>query len=87
MNTVAMNVKTDPQTKDQIRRAAEQLGLSLSSFVVLVSKQAALSPQIVLRNAPTLAEQINADLKSGTNINEFKNEDAFFNHLDSLSVR
>jgi antitoxin component of RelBE/YafQ-DinJ toxin-antitoxin module len=85
MNTVAISIKTDSKTKEQIKDAAERLGLSLSSFVIMVAKQAAMSPQILLNNKVSTPQQIDKDLKSNINIQKFDTEEKFFDHLDSLS--
>jgi uncharacterized protein (DUF1778 family) len=87
MNTVAMNVKTDFETKELIKSAAERLGLSLSSFIVMVAKQAALSPQIVINNNISIAQKIDNDLSNNTNISTFESEGEFFDHLDSIGHR
>jgi uncharacterized protein (DUF1778 family) len=50
-NTTTLSIKTDPETKETIRRAAERLGLSVNSFVLMVSKNAAESDEIILKNS------------------------------------
>jgi uncharacterized protein (DUF1778 family) len=49
-NTTTLSIKTDHETKETIRRAAERLGLSVNSFVLMVAKNAAEADEIVLRN-------------------------------------
>lgn len=49
-NTVTLNITTDLETKAKIQRAAESLGLSVDSFVLMVAKNAAESDEIIIRN-------------------------------------
>ena len=48
-NTATLSIKTTPAIKAQIRAAAERLGLSINSFVIMVAKNAANSDEIVLK--------------------------------------
>ncbi|MDR1421860.1 MAG: DUF1778 domain-containing protein [Coriobacteriales bacterium] len=49
-NSITLSIKTDPETKAIIQRAAERIGLSTNSFVLMVAKNAAESDEIVIRN-------------------------------------
>lgn len=49
-NTVTLSIKTDPETKALIQQAAERIGLSVNSFVLMVAKNAAESDEIVIKN-------------------------------------
>jgi uncharacterized protein (DUF1778 family) len=48
--TTTLSIKTDPETKEAIRRAADRIGLSVNSFVLMVAKNAAEADEIVIRN-------------------------------------
>jgi uncharacterized protein (DUF1778 family) len=45
-----MVIKTTSDTKELIRQAANRLGLSINSFVIMVAKNAADSDEIIIRN-------------------------------------
>ncbi|MDR1453560.1 MAG: DUF1778 domain-containing protein [Candidatus Margulisbacteria bacterium] len=81
-----MSIKTDFATKNEIRSAAERLGLSLNSFIVMVAKQAARAPKIILDNSAGLASQINEDILNENNIQTFSSKKDFFTHLDGLKA-
>jgi uncharacterized protein (DUF1778 family) len=49
-NTTTLSIKTDPETKAIIQRAAERIGLSTNSFVLMVAKNAAEADEIVIKN-------------------------------------
>ncbi|MDR1767105.1 MAG: DUF1778 domain-containing protein [Propionibacteriaceae bacterium] len=49
-NTVTLSIKTTPAIKASIQAAAERVGLSVNSFVVMVAQNAANSEEIVIRN-------------------------------------
>ncbi|MCL2174007.1 DUF1778 domain-containing protein [Candidatus Saccharibacteria bacterium] len=55
-NDATMVIKTTSDTKALIKRAADKLGLSISSFVVMVAKNAASSNEIVIKNNTTDAD-------------------------------
>ncbi|MCL2483007.1 MAG: DUF1778 domain-containing protein [Propionibacteriaceae bacterium] len=50
MATATLSIKTDPATKALIKRAADNVGLSLNAFVLMTAKNAAKSAQIVIDN-------------------------------------
>jgi len=45
-DTATLSVKTDKKTKEMIRTAANRFGLSMSSFIITVVRQAAKSNKI-----------------------------------------
>jgi antitoxin component of RelBE/YafQ-DinJ toxin-antitoxin module len=49
-NNVSISIKTDNDTKNLIQKAAQNIGLSTNSFMLMVAKQAAKSKKIVLDN-------------------------------------
>jgi antitoxin component of RelBE/YafQ-DinJ toxin-antitoxin module len=56
-NTVTLSIKTDPETKAVIQGAAESIGLSMNSFVLMVAKNAAESDEIIIRNSDAADRQ------------------------------
>ncbi|MDR1014279.1 MAG: DUF1778 domain-containing protein [Coriobacteriales bacterium] len=50
-STATLSIKTDPETKAIIQQAAENVGLSVNAFVLMVAKNAAESDEIVIRNS------------------------------------
>jgi uncharacterized protein (DUF1778 family) len=49
-NDATMVIKTTSSTKELIKQAANRLGLSINSFVIMVAKNAADSDEIVIKN-------------------------------------
>ena len=49
-NTTTLSIKTDAETKALIQQAAERIGLSVNSFVIMVAKNAAEADEIIIRN-------------------------------------
>jgi uncharacterized protein (DUF1778 family) len=49
-NTATLSIKTDPETKAIIQQAADRIGLSVNSFMLMVAKNAAEADEIVIKN-------------------------------------
>jgi antitoxin component of RelBE/YafQ-DinJ toxin-antitoxin module len=89
MSTVLLTIKTDANTKDELKSFATELGVSTTALVNLLVKQALRDRRIVLSTAlePTpylekVMREVEADLKTGTNISpEFDSVDAMFEHI------
>ncbi len=84
-----MTVKTDENTKDELKSFAAELGVSTTAFVNLLVKQALRDRKIVLSTTlePTpyleqIMREVEADLRTGKNISpEFDSVDDMFKHL------
>jgi antitoxin component of RelBE/YafQ-DinJ toxin-antitoxin module len=89
MSTVLLTIKTDANTKDELKSFATELGVSTTALVNLLVKQALRDRRIVLSTAlePTpylekVMREVEADLKTGKNISpEFDSVDAMFEHI------
>ncbi|HEV2402836.1 MAG TPA: hypothetical protein VGS08_01405 [Candidatus Saccharimonadales bacterium] len=91
MNNTLLSIKTDEQTKQDLREFAAELGISSTAFVNLVIKQALRDRRVVLSTnlepTPYLEEimrHADADYRADHNITHTKNKDGALNHLDSL---
>ena len=81
-NTVTLSIKTTPAIKAQIQEAAEQLGLSINSFVIMVAKNAVDSDEIVIKRRSTTdeaalidrANDYNADHEATASWSELKTQ-------------
>ncbi|MCL2280833.1 DUF1778 domain-containing protein [Candidatus Saccharibacteria bacterium] len=79
-NDTTMVIKTTAATKTLIKRAADRLGLSLNSFVIMVAKNAASNDEIVIKNtddkvdlaAINRAQKYNASHKTSATWSELK---------------
>jgi antitoxin component of RelBE/YafQ-DinJ toxin-antitoxin module len=93
MNTVLLTIKTDVDTKDELKSFASELGISTTAFVNLLVKQALRDRRIVLSDTlePTpylekIMKQVESDLKVGKNISpEFESVDEMFEHLEKTA--
>ena len=91
MGTVLLTVKTDANTKDELKSFAGELGVSTTAFVNLLIKQALRDRRIVLSTTlePTpylvkVMRQVEKDLKTDKNISpEFNSVDEMFEHLEN----
>lgn len=89
MSNVLLTVKTDENTKDELKSFAAELGVSTTAFVNLLVKQALRDRKIVLSTTlePTpyleqIMSEVEADLRTGKNISpEFDSVDDMFKHL------
>ena len=93
MSTVLLSIKTDSDTKDELKSFAAELGVSTTAFVNLLVKQALRDRRVVLSTAlePTpylenIMREVEADLKTGKNISpEFDSVDAMFEYLEKTA--
>lgn len=90
MSSVLLTIKTDPDTKQQLKEFAADLGVSSTALVNLVVKQAIRDRRIVL-DAPLeptpylekIMRKADEDLKAGRNISKtYDNASDFFKDLD-----
>jgi len=91
MNKAVLNFKTDPETKQQIQAFAAELGVPVSVIMNAQIKQMLRDRKIILsvELEPTpylvkIMEQVEADLKTGTNITRTHSLKEALAHLDSL---
>ena len=91
MNKTILNIKTDPQTKQQIQEFAAELGVPVSTIMNAQIKQMLRDRKIVLSTElePTpylvkIMEQVEEDLKTGKNITKTYSKEEALAHLDSL---
>lgn len=93
MSSVLLSIKTDSDTKKQVKAFAAELGVSSTAFVNMVVKQALRDRRVVLSTPlePTdhlkkVMQEANADIKAKKNVSEpFDNADDFFKDLDNNS--
>lgn len=89
MNSVLLSIKTDSDTKEQVKAFAAELGVSSTAFVNMVVKQALRDRRVVLSTPlePTdhlknVMHEANADIKADKNLSgSFDNADDFFKDL------
>jgi hypothetical protein len=91
MNSTALTIRTDPQTKKVIADFAASVGLSTSAFATAILLQAVREQRVLLTPAlePTpylegVMRKAAADRKAGRNyttINDEAGLDDFFNNL------
>ncbi len=89
MGNTLLTVKTDEDTKDELKSFAAELGVSTTAFVNLLVRQALRDRKIVLSTTlePTsfleeIMRDVEADLRTGSNISpEFDSVDEMFRHL------
>lgn len=89
MGNTLLTVKTDEDTKDELKSFAAELGVSTTAFVNLLVRQALRDRKIVLSTTlePTsfleeIMRDVEADLRTGRNISpEFDSVDEMFRHL------
>lgn len=84
-----INIRTDEQTKKEIAKFAESVGLSVSAFATAVLKQAVRDGEITLK--PTLEptpylkkimREVDADVAAGKNMSKaYDDVDDFFKDL------
>lgn len=91
MNSTALTIRTDPQTKKLIADFAASVGLSTSAFATAILKQAVREGRVVLTPAlePTpylekIMRKAETDLKAGRNISPPMNREEARKHLRSL---
>ncbi len=91
MNNVLLSIKTDEQTKQELKNFASELGVSSTAFVNMVVKQALRDRRVVLSTdlEPTpYLEQVmrdaKADYKDDRDITHTNGSKEALSHLDSL---
>jgi antitoxin component of RelBE/YafQ-DinJ toxin-antitoxin module len=91
MSTVLLSIKTDEQTKDELKAFAAELGVSSTAFVNMVIKQALRDKRVVLSAdlEPTpylegIMREAEADYAADRNITHTKGAKGALAHLDSL---
>jgi antitoxin component of RelBE/YafQ-DinJ toxin-antitoxin module len=91
MSNVLLSIKTDEQTKRELKSFAIELGVSSTALVNMVVKQALRDRRVVLSTAldPTpYLEQImrdaDADYKANRDITHTKGPNGALAHLDDL---
>lgn len=77
-NSATLSIKTDAETKALIQQAADNIGLSLNAFVLMVAKNAAESSEIIIHNETRWERESirewEASDKKTISSDEFKNE-------------
>ncbi|MEO6760797.1 MAG: hypothetical protein ABI220_00255 [Candidatus Saccharimonadales bacterium] len=91
MNNVLLSIKTDEQTKRELKDFAAELGVSSTAFVNMVVRQALRDRRVVLSTdlEPTpyleqVMREADADYKADHNISHTKGPKAALAHLDGL---
>jgi addiction module RelB/DinJ family antitoxin len=90
VNSALLNIRTNEQTKKQIKDFATSLGLSTSAFVTAVLLQVVREKRVVLTSPlePTIylekvMHEADADIKTGTNLSKvYDNAEDFFKDLE-----
>lgn len=93
MSSVLLTIKTDANTKDELKSFAAELGVSTTAFVNMLVKQALRERRIVLSATlePTpylekILHEVEADIKTSKNISpEFGSVDELFEHLEKTA--
>lgn len=90
MNTAILNIKTDPETKQQLKAFAAQMGIPVSSLLNAQIKQmlrtgevrltAALEPTPYLKK---LIREADDDIKNGRTYGPFDSVDKMFDALEA----
>ncbi len=91
MNSVLLSIKTDEQTKRELKNFAAELGVSSTAFVNMVIKQALRDRRVVLSTSlePTpylekIIQKADADIKTGKNVSKiYSNVDDFLGDLEN----
>ena len=91
MTKTILNIKTDPQTKQQIQEFAAELGVPVSVIMNAQIKQMLRDRKVVLSTElePTpylvkVMKQVEEDLKTGKNITRTNSLKEALAHLDNL---
>jgi len=91
MAKTVINIKTDPQTKRELKEFAAELGVPVSVIINAQIKEALRSRTITLSTSfePTpylkkILRQVERDLKTGKNITRTNGIEQALAHLDSL---
>ena len=91
MSNILLSIKTDEQTKRDLKDFAAELGVSTTAFVNMVIRQALRDRRVVLSTnlEPTpylekIMREADADYAAGRNIATFKTKKEVLTHLRSL---
>lgn len=91
MSNVLLSIKTDEQTKRELKRFATELGVSSTALVNMVVKQALRDRRVVLSTdlEPTpyleqIMREADADYKADRDITHTKGSKEALAHLDGL---
>ncbi len=91
MSNVLLTIKTDPDTKEQLKAFAAELGVSSTAFVNMVVKQALRDRRVVLSTdlEPTpyledIMRRADADYTADRGITHAKDSQEALSHLDGL---
>lgn len=91
MNNVLLSIKTDEQTKRELKAFASELGVSSTAFVNMVIRQALRDRRVVLSTdlEPTpylekIMREADADYKADRGITHTKGSKGALAHLDGL---
>lgn len=87
MTSVLLSIKTDPQTKQELKEFASDMGLTTTALVNMVIKKTLREKRIVLEPTPYLEKimrQADKDLKAGKTSGPFHTADEAIAHLKSL---
>lgn len=91
MSSVQLSIKTDENTKRELKNFAAELGVSSTALVNMVIKQALRDKRVVLSTElePTpylenIMREAEADYKADRNITHTKGKREALSHLDGL---
>ncbi|MDO8591981.1 MAG: hypothetical protein Q7R60_03620 [bacterium] len=91
MSSTLLSIKTDDQTKQDLKAFAAELGISSTAFVNLVIRQALRDRRITLSTdfEPTpylqkIIKEAEADYAAGKNITRVTNKAELETYLDSI---
>lgn len=89
MHSTTIHVKTDVKTRDEVKKVAEDHGLSLTGLINIVLKQIARTKHLAIslddeelsEYLVRLLKQAEEDLKKGNTSPKFKTADEFIDYL------
>ena len=91
MGSVLLTIKTDPDTKEQVKAFAKDLGVSSTALINMVMKQVLRERRVVLTTTlePTpylekIMREAEEDYKAGRNITRVTNETELEDYLKTL---
>ena len=91
MNTAILNIKTDPDTKEQLKAFAAQVGLPVSALLNAQIKQMLRNGKVEFSTAleptpylETIIKEAEADYRAGKNIVATETNEETLDYLRSL---
>lgn len=91
MNTSILNIKTDPETKEQLKAFAAQVGLPVSALLNAQIKQMLRNGKVEFSTSPeptpyleAIIKEAEADYKVGKNIVATESDEETLNFLRSI---